>query len=177
MPAPSAKRLSHSIVYNGRVFRIERDMIMLPHGRTATMEVVRHRGSVVLVPQPDRKHVILIRQYRYAIDRWIWELPAGSLEAGEPASRAARRECAEEIGLEPRRVTRLSTSYPTPGFCDELMTFYRCEGLRAPRGHVERDPDEQIEPQTFSLADVRRMIDRGRIVDMKTVVGISLIDR
>src|SRR5262245_3135241 len=146
MPASSAKRLSRSIVYNGRVFRIERDMVTLPHGRTATMEVVRHRGSVVLVPQPDRTHVILILQYRYAIDRWIWELPAGSLEAGEAPAKAARRECAEEIGLEPRRIKRLGTYYPTPGFCDELMTFYRCEGLGAPRGHVERDLDEQIEP-------------------------------
>src|SRR5262245_7756594 len=172
-----AKRVSRSIVYSGRVFRIERDLVRLPNGRKAPMEIVRHRGSVVLVPQPDRRHVILIRQYRYAINRWIWELPAGSLEPGEAPRLAARRECAEEIGLEPRRITRLAAYYPTPGFCDELMTFYRCERLVAPKGPVARDPDEQIEPRAFTFTDVRRLIDRGRIIDMKTVIGISLIDR
>ena len=97
------KRLSRTIPFTGRVFRIESDRVGLSNGRTVTLDIVRHRGSVVLIPQPSRGEVILVRQYRYAIGKWIWELPAGTLDPGESARAAARRECAEEIGLSPRR--------------------------------------------------------------------------
>jgi len=170
-----ARVLSRSTMFRGRVFRVERERVRLPNARTAIMDIVRHRGSVVLVPQPDRRHVILIRQYRHAINRWIWELPAGSIDPGEAPLAAARRECAEEIGLSPRRVTRLAAYYPTPGFCDERMVFYRCERLVDPTGPVALDPDEEIRPSVFTLAEVRRLIDRGHVIDMKTVVGLALI--
>ena len=82
-----------SRVFNGKVFRVEQHLVHLANGRDVSMEVVRHRGSVVLVPEPMPGSVILIRQYRYVIGRWIWELPAGSLEVGEAPRHAARREC------------------------------------------------------------------------------------
>ena len=116
------------------------------------MDIVRHRGSVVLIPEPARGQVILIRQYRYAISRWIWELPAGSLEPGEAPAVAARRECAEEIGLVPGTIRRVGVFYPTPGFCDERMIFYRCTALRRPARPRPGDEDEQIEPRTVSIA-------------------------
>ena len=163
-------------VFSGPVFRVERERVRLSNGRTVTLDIVRHRGSVVLVPLPSTRDVILIRQYRHAIRRWIWELPAGSLDPGERTDRAARRECQEEIGLSPRRLTRLGEFYPTPGFCDEVMIFYRCEHLVRPRRPAALDPDEQLEPRVFPLAAVRRMIAAGEIVDMKTVVGIGLLD-
>ena len=97
------------------------------------MEIVRHPGSVVLLPIPAPGQIILIRQYRYTLDRWIWELPAGSLKPGEDPAEAAARECEEEIGLVPARVTSLRGYYPTPGFCDEEMIYFRCEDL-APAG-------------------------------------------
>ena len=165
------------VVFVGRVFRVERERVRLPNGRTATLDVVRHRGSVVLIPQPSPRDVILVRQYRPVIGRWIWELPAGSLDPGERPDRAARRECEEEIGLTPGRVTRLATYYPTPGFCDESMTFYRCERLTPPRRAAAQDEDEQIEPRAFTRAAVQRMIARGEIVDMKTIVGMELLRR
>jgi len=164
-------------VYQGRVFRVETDQVRLPGGRTLQMEAVRHRGSVVLVPIPSPGHVILIRQFRSVIGRWIWELPAGSLEAGELPLRAARRECQEEIGLRPTEVRRLGTFYPTPGFCDERMVFYACTELVRPRRPLPGDPDEQIEPRTFSIAEVWDLIDRGEVIDMKTVVGLTLLQR
>ena len=177
MSARAPKRLSRAVVYDGRIFRIERDVVRMPHGGKATMEVVRHRGSVVLVPQPAPDRITLIRHYRYVIGRWIWELPAGSLEAREAPRRAAVRECEEEIGLRPGRVTSLGTFYPTPGFCDELMTFFHCTRLAKPRRPPARDEDEQIEPRTVTIAQAWKLVARGEIVDMKTVLGLVLLER
>jgi len=168
-------RQSRSVPFRGPIFTVTREAVRLPTGHRVVYDVVRHRGSVVLVPQPTRHTIVLIRQYRWAIGQWIWELPAGSLEPGERADRAARRECAEEIGLRPSRLERLGTFYPTPGFCDERMIFYRCTGLRPPARPVSGDADEQIEPRTFRLDEVARMIRRGEIIDMKTVCGYQLI--
>lgn len=168
---------AHRVIYRGRIFRIERDAVTLGTGRVVQMEAVRHRGSVVLIPEPARGRVVLIRQYRYVVQRWLWELPAGSLEAGEAPHRAAVRECQEEIGLKPRRLERLGVFYPSPGFCDERMIFYRCRDLVVPRRPLPKDPDEQIEPRTFSLADAWTMVAAGDIADMKTVVGLTLLDR
>ncbi len=166
---------AHRVAFEGRVFHIDRDEIELTNGVVTTLDIVRHRGSVVLVPQPDRDHIVLIRQFRYAIGRWIWEVPAGTLEAGEAIDVAARRECEEEIGRTPGRVTRLGAFYPSPGFCDELMTFYRLEELGPLTHAAPRDEDEQLEPRTFSLAEVRAMIASGDIADMKTVLTLTLI--
>jgi len=170
-------RTARKVIYDGRVIRVERDRIVLPNGMAATMEIVRHRGSVVLIPQPRRQEVILIRQYRYVLDRYIWELPAGTLEVGERPDRAARRECEEEIGLRPTRIARLGSYYPTPGFCDEHMTFFLCTGLVRPAKPAKGDADEDIEPRTFSLARAWSLVRAGDIVDMKTVLGLAMLDR
>lgn len=174
MPARPV-RLRSRLAYTGRVFHVDRDDVRLSNGRTAVLDIVRHRGSVVLIAQPAPDRVILIRQYRYAIRRWIWELPAGSLESRERPIAAARRECEEEIGLTPRRIRRLTSLFPTPGFCDEKMIFYLCEDLVAPARPVARDEDEQIEPRTFTLAQARMLVAQGRIIDMKTVLGLVLL--
>ena len=164
-------------VYSGRIFSLSVDRVTLPSGHTATMEVVRHPGSVVLLPMPAPDRVILIRQYRYAFDRYIWELPAGSLKPGEDPRVGAARECEEEVGLVPGVLDELGELYPTPGFCDEWMKFYRCTGLvpPAPDSTARPDEDEVIEPHTFALDDVRAMIRAGEIVDMKTVAGLALL--
>jgi ADP-ribose pyrophosphatase len=175
MKSTRPRRLSRVQAFAGRVFRVESDRVRLSNGRTTTLDIVRHRGSVVLVPQPTPDSVILIRQYRYAIGRWIWELPAGTLDPGEAPRTAARRECAEEIGLVPGRLRKLGMFYPTPGFCDERMIYYQCTALRPPPGRVHQDPDEQIEPRSFPLRRLRALIARGDIADMKTVVGLGLL--
>lgn len=169
------EREKRKVIYRGRVFRVELENARLPMGLTKTMEIVRHRGSVVLIPQPAAGRVILIRQYRYVLDRWIWELPAGTLEHGEAPAKAARRECEEEIGLRPGRITRVGEYYATPGFCDERMVFYLCQELTRPRRAARPDADEQIEPRTFSMRQAWDLVRNGEIVDMKTILGLAML--
>ena len=173
----AAELLARTTIYKGRIFQLEIDVVKLPTGHTIDMEIIRHPGSVVLLPIPEPGKIILIRQYRYTIDRWIWELPAGSLKAGEDPDKAAARECEEEIGLAPATVTRLRGYYPTPGFCDEEMIFYRCEDLGppAPDSTAKKDDDEEIEPRTFTLDEARALVQSGEIVDLKTLAGLSLL--
>jgi ADP-ribose pyrophosphatase len=173
----AAELLARTTVHAGRIIQVEIDVVKLPTGHTVDMEIVRHPGSVVLIPIPQPGSIILIRQYRYTIDRWIWELPAGSLKRDEDPDQAAARECEEEIGLVPGRLTRLRGYYPTPGFCDEEMIFYRCEDLRppAPDSAARKDEDEEIEPRTFTLDEARALVSSGEIVDLKTLAGLSLV--
>jgi ADP-ribose pyrophosphatase len=173
----NAELLARTTVHKGRIFQLEIDVVKLPTGHTVDMEVVRHPGSVVLLPIPEPGRLILIRQYRYTIDRWIWELPAGTLKPNEDPARAAARECEEEINLVPHSVTALGSFYPSPGFCDELMNFFRCEDLRPPASDstVKKDDDEEIEPKVFTLAEARALIASGEIIDMKTLAGLSLL--
>lgn len=164
------------IIYQGRVFTVTVDRIELPHGGTLDMEAVRHPGSVVLAAMPDPDHIVLIRQFRYVIDRWIWELPAGTLHPGEPPEEAAVRECAEETGYLAARVDPLGAFFPSPGFCDEVMNFFKLTDLRpAPPGSATPDEDERIEPQIVTLEEARAMVRRGDILDMKTVCGLALL--
>jgi ADP-ribose pyrophosphatase len=163
------------VQFTGRIFNVHVDRARLPDGREVTLEVVRHPPSVVLIPMPEPDRVVLVRQYRYAIDRMVWELPAGSLDPGETPEQAARRECHEEVGKVPRRLERLGSLFPTPGYCDEEMIFFRIDGLDEPDSAAHLDEDEVLEPRAFTVSEVRRMIEEGEIVDMKTVAGLHLL--
>ena len=167
-------------VFEGRIFTVTVESITLPRGERLEAEVVRHPGSVVLIPVNDRGEVMLVRQYRHAIGRSAWELPAGSLKPGEDPRAAATRECHEEIGLIPSDVEPLGAFFPTPGYCDEEMTFYRATGLRVPGADdppAQQDEDEDIEVKAFSFESMRRMVAANEIVDLKTVAGLMLIGR
>jgi ADP-ribose pyrophosphatase len=170
-----AEKLDSERVFKGKVFSVDRDRVKMPNGRTVTVEVVRHSRSVVLVPVPEPGKVILVRQYRYPVNAFLWELPAGSVDEGESPEEAARRECHEELGLLPSTVVRLTALYPTPGYCDEEMVFFRLSGLEQTDEHAAVDEDEDIESKVFELRDARDMIRSGEIQDMKTLVGLTLI--
>jgi ADP-ribose pyrophosphatase len=177
MPSRRAdpEQLAHERVFTGKVFDVDRDRVKMPNGREITVDVIRHVASAVIVPVPEPGHVILIRQYRYAVNRWLWELPAGSVDDGETPEQAARRECHEEIGQLPDTVVRLGAMFPTPGYCDEEMFFFRVSGLAVPPHAAELDEDEDIEVHVFTLKTAREMVRRGEITDMKTVIGLSLL--
>ena len=164
-------------VFEGRVFTVVVESITTRKGGEMDAEIVRHPGSVVLIPLTDRGEIILVRQYRHAIGRDAWELPAGTLKPNEEPEKAARRECHEEIGLVHSTVEMLGTFYPTPGYCDEEMNFYKAIGLRQPRDGetAAQDEDEDIQQQAFTVEQIRSMIRGGEIVDMKTVAGLTLL--
>src|SRR6185436_14147604 len=166
-------------VFTGRIFTVTIESITLPRGERLEAEIIRHPGSVVLIPMTDAGEIVLVRQYRHAIGRSAWELPAGTLKPNEEPKTAAARECHEEIGLVPSTLEALGSFYPTPGYCDEEMNFYKATGLREPRGDekAEQDEDEDIEQGAFSVERVRSMIRSGEIVDLKTVAGLALIGR
>lgn len=174
MQESAGTTLDSRTLHAGRVFTIVRDRVRLPNGRETTLEVVRHQPSVILIPLPEPGRVVLVRQYRHAIGQWIWELPAGTVEPGEDLEAAARRECAEEVGLHPERVERAGAFYPTPGYCDELMVFFRLTRLTALQTPAAPDDDEVLEPRTFGLDEARRLAAGGGVMDMKTVLGLQL---
>ena len=165
-------------VFEGRIFSVQIETLTLPKGHELKAEIVRHPGSVVLIPVTDEGTIILVRQYRPPLGRWAWELPAGSLKPGEDVEQAARRECHEEIGLVPGRLDKLGAFYPTPGYCDEEMTFFRATDLRQAwdgDDAAQPDEDEDIETRAFSVDELRSMIRSGDIIDLKTLGGLSLL--
>jgi ADP-ribose pyrophosphatase len=171
--------LKHSdVIYKGRVFNITVDQVAYPDGRVVKMECVRHRGSVVLLPMTAPSRILLVRQYRYVVDRWLWELPAGTLEPNESLHAAALRECHEEVGKIAGHAQKLLSLFPSPGFCDEEMNFFLLTDLRdrlAGEPPPHQDPDEILNVKEFSLEEVREMVKMGEICDMKTVVGMGLV--
>jgi ADP-ribose pyrophosphatase len=166
------------IVFTGRVFSVEVDKKLFPNGSEHEVAIVRHAPAVVVIPLEADGRVVLIRQFRAAIDRELWEVPAGSLDDGESADAAAKRECEEEIGRAPHRVQRLGSLYPTPGYCDEEMIFFRATDLRAPAPDSPHRPDadEDITAASFTLEQARAMVARGDIVDLKTAYALTLLN-
>ncbi|MBN4048139.1 NUDIX hydrolase [bacterium AH-315-O15] len=165
-------------VFEGRIFTLGVESITLPRGERLEAEIIRHPGSVVLIQVTDRGEIVLVRQYRHAIGRSVWELPAGSLKPGEDPRAAAVRECHEETGLIPSAVERLGAFFPTPGYSDEEMTFYRATGLReAADGDpvAVQDEDEDIESRAFAVNAIRQMVASGELIDLKTVAGLTLM--
>lgn len=165
-------------VFEGRIFTVQVETLALPKGHELKAEIIRHPGSAVVIPVTDAGEIVLVRQYRAPLGRWAWEVPAGSLKPGEDIAAAARRECHEEIGFIPETLEPLGSFFPTPGYCDEEMHFFRASGLRK-RSDDEAaavpDDDEDIEVGTFSVTQLRAMIAAGEVFDLKTVAALSLL--
>lgn len=165
-------------IFKGRVLTLQVESITLPSGHALDAEIVRHPGSVVIIPVTEQGEILLVRQYRHAIGRHAWELAAGSLKPGEAIEAAAVRECHEEVGLLPGAMQALGKLYPTPGYCDELMHFFLATALRT-RGEgdpaAQPDEDEDIDVRAFTPAALDAMIASGEITDMKTVAGLALM--
>jgi ADP-ribose pyrophosphatase len=162
--------LSSKVMFKGPVFGVRRDHVIEPGGIDVTRDIVTHHGSVVVLPVFPNGDMLLIRQYRHSVRRFLWELVAGRIEPGESPITAARRELLEETGYTARRFRKLFTAFPTPGFVSEVMLVYAAEGLRA--GDSRPEADEKIVSRRFTRAQLERMIRRGALCDAKSVAGI-----
>jgi ADP-ribose pyrophosphatase len=157
-------------MFEGRVFGVRRDLVIEPGDIRATRDVVTHRGSVVVLPLFPNGDILLIRQYRHAVGRFLWELVAGRVEQGESLLASARRELLEETGYTARQFRKLVTAYPTPGFVSEVMHVYVAKDLQLGDAHPESD--ERIISRRFSLAQLERMMLRGSLCDSKSIAAI-----
>lgn len=157
-------------VHAGRVFTLDRDTIILPNGVRTTLDVIRHPGAAAIVPFTAEGRVLLIRQYRYAVDAWIWEIPAGTLETGESPLACARRELVEETGYTADQWHPLGVITPLPAYSDERIHLFRAEVLAPAESRL--DADEILEVHAFEYAETLAMIGAGTIGDAKTISGL-----
>jgi ADP-ribose pyrophosphatase len=179
-PAETEQLLSSEVVFQGSLFRVLRDKLIEPGGRESERDIIRHNGSVVILAIDSSKNkkdpwIVVERQYRHAAGQFLWELPAGKLEAGEDALAGAQRELAEETGYSAKKWKPLVEYYPSPGFLGESMRVFVAEGLVAGDAHPE--DDEQIEFRLAKLSEVLKMIEKGAILDGKTLSSVLLYAR
>lgn len=157
-------------VYQCRLFRVTEDEARdAKTGFTIKRAIVRHRGSAVMMAVDDRKRILLVRQFRLPAEKYLWELPAGSIDPGEKPLKTARRELAEETGYKAAKWTRLASFYVSPGYVAERMTIFLATGLTP--GQATPMDDERIETRWFTVREMEQMIREGKIEDAKTIVG------
>jgi ADP-ribose pyrophosphatase len=149
--------------------------VRFPNGTIGELEMIRHPGASAVVPfltdpAGDDPTVLLIRQYRYAAERYLYEVPAGRLDPGEAPDACARRELREETGCQAERVEHLITMYTTPGFTDEKIHLFMATGIT--RGEDAREADEFIETETMPLSRALSFVERGEIQDGKTALAL-----
>jgi ADP-ribose pyrophosphatase len=178
--AETAELLSSEVVYEGPLFRVLHDKLIEPGGRHSERDVIRHHGSVVILAIDSAKNkrdpwIVMERQYRHAARQFLWELPAGKLDPGEDALAGAQRELAEETGYSAKKWKPLVEYYASPGFLGESMKVFVAEGLVAGDAHPEED--EKIDFRLVKLSEVVKQIEKGAILDGKTLTGVLLYAR
>ena len=178
LPKPKhAKIISRKIGYRGRVYTVVVDRVREPKGVVALREIVRHYGSVVVLAVDDSvspPRVLLERQYRYAADDYLWELPAGHIDPGEAPAHAAKRELLEETGLTAKHWERALKFYVSPGILDETMEVFLATGLT--QGKAEPEDDERIQTRFFPVPEALKMAHSGKIRDAKTLASLFWLD-
>lgn len=162
--------VSSEVLCKARVFTVQHDQIIEPSGLKATRDIVVHPGSVVIIPVLDDGRIVLIRQFRYAAGRYLWELVAGHKEPGEDPAKGARRELLEETGYTARKIRKLFDIFPSPGLLGERMDIYLAEGLT--KGRATPEDDERISQRIVTLDEAERWIREARICDAKTIAGL-----
>jgi ADP-ribose pyrophosphatase len=167
--------MPREIVHRGRKIQVAIDTTARPDGTTVRRDVVLHPGAVVVLPLVDDGHVCLLRNHRPIIAETLWELPAGTLEPGEPPERAAVRELAEETGYTAGRWRKLAELFPSPGCLTELVHLFVAQELTA--GEARPEADEQLEVHVVPWDEALRWAVDGTIRDAKTVAGLLLWER
>jgi len=167
---PETTLLKHDVIYRGKIVDLAVDTITLASGQKAIREVVRHPGGVVAIPRLEDGRLLLIRQFRYPLQKYIYEFPAGKLDSGQTPEETMRRELEEETGYQAAEMSHLSSFYTTPGFCDEIIHLFLASGLTPVGQRLEEG--EHITVEELALDSCLRMIRSGEIADAKTILGI-----
>jgi ADP-ribose pyrophosphatase len=176
----TAQILSSEVVFEGPLFRVVRDRLIEPGGKEGVRDVVRHNGSAVILAVDNSKSkkdpwIVMERQYRHAANRFLWEVPAGKLEPGEDPLAGAKRELEEETGYRAKKWTELLEYYASPGFLGESMKVFLAEGLMP--GDARPEDDELIELRLVKMSELLSTIEKGGIMDGKTLSSVLLYAR
>lgn len=168
-------QLKSERIHTGKIIKLDRDTVRFPDGSIGEMDMIRHPGASAIVPflsdpAGDDPKLLLLKQYRYAADGYVYEIPAGRLDQGEDPLDCAKRELKEETGCTARHVEFLYSMYTTPGFTDEKIHIFMAYDLE--RGEHQREADEFMSIETMPLSRALELIRSGEIKDGKTAVGI-----
>lgn len=166
------KTLASEYVYKGRILNLRKDEIALSDGSRSVREIVEHSGGSCVLCVKDGK-ILLVKQFRYAYKKAIWEIPAGKINKGEDSKETAVRELEEECGVKAEKAELLIEIYPSPGYTDEIIRLYRVSGLRDGKTHF--DADERIESRWFDTEEAKKMAKNGEINDAKTLIALSFV--
>ena len=154
-----------------KIFSVTEDQAIEPGGFHIKRAIIQHPGSAVMMAI-DKKRILLVRQYRLPARQFLWELPAGKVDAGETPLQAARRELIEETGMRAKTWKKLVSFYPSPGFLAEKMSLFVATDLT--EGESKPMEDERIETRWFRAREIDRMIRAGKVVDGKTIIGFLM---
>ena len=164
------KKLSSEQIFDGKVVKLFVDRVELPDGKEAIREIVRHPGAVCVIPVTDKGDVIMVKQYRYAFERVMLEIPAGKLEPGEDPFEAVKRELEEESGAVAKNIEYMGEIFTTVAIFDEKIHAYLATGLEFKNAHP--DEDEFLEVEKIPLSTLVNMVMNGEIRDAKTQIAI-----
>ena len=167
--------MPRDIVHVGRRIRVAVDTTTAPDGTVIKRDMIFHPGAVVILPLLGDGQVVLLRNHRFVIGETLWELPAGTVEPGEPLEECAKRELAEETGYSAEKWTSLGYLYASPGVLDEKLHLFVAEGLTP--GAMRPEADEQLEPVVMDFAEAIRLCVGGEIKDAKTITALLLWER
>lgn len=162
-------------LFRSQRFHVERLKYETRLGEEMTKDVVRHPGSVAIVPVLDNGQICLIRNRRVTVNETLLEIPAGTMEPPEPPETCAYRELIEETGYRADKVELITTFFPAPGILDEKMFLYLATGLQL--GKHAREKGEEIENEIVSLDEAMKLIESGEIHDAKTMLGLMFLER
>jgi ADP-ribose pyrophosphatase len=168
-------KISSRRIHKGTIITVDTDTVRFPDGSVGELDMVRHPGASAIVPfvsDPlgDDPQILLLKQYRYAAEQYLYEIPAGRLNPGEEPAACAVRELREETGCTAEKVEFLFTMFTTPGFCDERIHLFMATGLE--RGETAHEADEFMTVETVTLSRALQLIEQGVIKDAKTALGI-----
>jgi len=166
------KTLSSRLVYDGRAVRLRIDTVRMPSGRETTREIVEHADCVAIIAVDDEDNILLVNQFRKAVEKRLLEIPAGGIEPGEEPADCVRRELREETGFLPKKVERLGGFYSTPGYGTEYLHLYLAtELIPSP---LQAEDSESIKLVRVPLSEIPSLITSGSICDAKSIAGLLM---